>query len=262
MFTPAIFTEKFWRSIKAWGYHGSMPTRKSSSAQNQVQCQGNPIQNYHAELGGALESFRECGPRLHGLVLPIGPSCCLRVDIVTCLLFVIQDMQECDMLCGCFGTHASGVQRHCQPCDVQHNHLDDCKITCKFVETSDMTHIAKRSYVATRTQWSQHQHSRNAFNRIVFADPVRGNFGATPVETMHAFRKGVVGENVTKLVLSKVPASKKASFEQSGYCFSQISSENICKAYPKTSWSDWVTNLTNITANTRLGLVFLFVILF
>jgi hypothetical protein len=43
---------------------------------------------------------------------------------------------------------------------------------------------------------------RNAFNCIVFADPVHGIFGATPVETTHAFRKGVV-ENVTKLVLSK-----------------------------------------------------------
>jgi hypothetical protein len=68
MFIPAIFIEKFWRSIKAWGYHGFMPKRKPSSAQNQVQHQGNPIQNNHAELSGALDSFRECGPRLRGVV--------------------------------------------------------------------------------------------------------------------------------------------------------------------------------------------------
>jgi hypothetical protein len=87
------------------------------------------------------------------------PSRCLRVDIVTSLLFVIQ---QGDMLCGRFGTHTSGVQRHCRSCDIQYNHLDDCKIKCKFVEASDMTHIAKRSDVATRTQcWSQHQ-LRNA----------------------------------------------------------------------------------------------------
>jgi hypothetical protein len=30
----------------------------------------------------------------------VPPSCCLRIDIVTCLLFVIQDMNEGDMLCG------------------------------------------------------------------------------------------------------------------------------------------------------------------
>ena len=77
-----------------------MPKRKSSSAENQVQRQGILIQNYHAEIVGALESFRECGQRLRGVVLPIGPSCCLRIDIVTCLLFVTQDMKEGDMLCG------------------------------------------------------------------------------------------------------------------------------------------------------------------
>jgi hypothetical protein len=166
MFTPAIFFERFWRCIKAWGYHGFMPKRKSSSAQNQVQHQGNSINNYHTELGGAHESFRECGPHLCGVVLPIGPSCYLRVDIVTCLPFVIQDMQEGDMLCaGCFGTHTSGVQCHCQLYDVQYNHLDDCEIRCIFVEAFDMTHLAERSDLATRTQWSEHQ-LRNAFDCI------------------------------------------------------------------------------------------------
>ncbi len=63
-----------------------------------------------------------------------------------------------------------------------------------------MTHIAKRSDVASRTQWSQHQ-LENAFNYIVFADPVRGIFGATPVETMHAFRKGAVTRIIIGILL-------------------------------------------------------------
>jgi hypothetical protein len=109
--------------------------------------------------------------------------------------------------------------------------------------------------VATRTQWSQHQ-LQNAFNPIVFADPVRGIFSATPVETVHAFRKGVV-ENVTKLVLSNVPASKKASFDDLAIAFHKSHWKTFQKAYPKTtSWSNGVKNLTKITANERLGLDF------
>ncbi len=42
---------------------------------------------------------------------------------------------------------------------------------------------------------------------------------------MHAFRQGVV-ENVTKLVLSKVPASKKAAFDNLGIAF--------CKSHRQT----------------------------
>ena len=47
MFTPAIATERFWCNIKAWRYHGFLPKVKLSSAQNQIQRQGNPMRNYH-----------------------------------------------------------------------------------------------------------------------------------------------------------------------------------------------------------------------
>ncbi len=94
MFTPAIFTEKFRRSIKAWGYHGFLPKRKSSSAQRQALCMGDAIRNYHKELAGVLESFCNCSPHLCGVYLPIGPKGRIRVDIVTCVLFIIQDVQE------------------------------------------------------------------------------------------------------------------------------------------------------------------------
>ena len=45
------------------------------------------------------------------------------------------------------------------------------------------------------------------------ADPVHGIFGATPVQTMHAFRKGMI-EMETFLVLDNVPASQKALLDE------------------------------------------------
>jgi hypothetical protein len=225
MFTLAIFKEKFRRSIDAWRYHGFLPKKKCSSAMNSVLRQGDAIRNYHAELHGALQSFRECSQRLRGVWLPIGPTGSMRVDIVTCLLFVIQDMQEGDMLCGRYGVHSAGVERHSRACNVNFANLDNSMVECQYLEASDMDKIA-RSKKATRKLWSQHQVD-NAFNHVRFADPKRGIFGATPIETMHAFRKGVI-ENVTFLVLDNVPASKKdGCVRQSCNCFSQISSTNF-----------------------------------
>ena len=111
MFTPAIFFEKFRRSIKAWWYHGFLPKMKSSSAQKQTLCMGNAIQKDHKELDGVLESFRKSSPHLRGVYLPIGPKGEICVNIVACVLFIIQDMQEGDMLCGRYGVHTSGIQR-------------------------------------------------------------------------------------------------------------------------------------------------------
>ena len=111
MFTPAIITKKFRRSIKARGYHGFLPKRKSSSAQKQALCMGDAIQNYHKKLDGILESFWKYSPQLRGVYLPIGPKGKICVDIVTCVLFTIQNMQEGEMLCGWYGVHTSGIQR-------------------------------------------------------------------------------------------------------------------------------------------------------
>ena len=82
-----------------------------------------------------------------------------------------------------------------------------------------------------------------------------------PVETMHAFRKGVI-EKVTKLVLDSLPASKKAAFDDLAIAFHKSHRQTHRKDYPSTEFSNGVTNLTKITASERVGIVFLFVILF
>lgn len=261
MFTPAIFTEKFRRSIKAWGYHGFLPKKKSSSAQKQTLGMGDSIRNYHKELDGALESFRKSSAQLRDVYLPIGPKGRIKVDIVTCVLFIIQDMQEGDMLCGRYGVHTSGIQRSHRSCDVNHENLKNSDAGCRYLIASDMDVIAQHETDdATRKRWSQHKLD-NAFNHIVFADAERGIFGATPVETMHAFRKGVI-EKVTKLVLESLPASKKAAFDDLAIAFHKSHRQTHRKKYPSTDFNNGVTNLTKITATERVGIVFLFVILF
>ena len=259
MFTPAIFKEKFRRSIKAWGYHGFLPKNTTSTAQNAIKKQGDNMRNYHQELEAVLTTFRESGPRLKGIILPIGSQGFIRVDIVTCVLFIIQDMQEGDQLCGRYGPHGPSIHRHSRSCNVSFQDLGNWKTKCSYLVASEM-HQISQSDQATRTQWSQHQ-VNNAFNSIVFADPVRGIFGATPVETMHAFRKGIL-EHVTYLVLTNVPPSKKAAFDNLAIGFHKSHRQTYRKVYPSTDFTNGVTNLTKITAKERLGLVFLFVILF
>ncbi len=68
MFTPAIFTEPFCRTIQAWGYHGFLPKTKLSSAQNKNLNQGDNVRNYHAQLSAMLETFRTANARLRNPV--------------------------------------------------------------------------------------------------------------------------------------------------------------------------------------------------
>ena len=176
------------------------------------------IQNYHEELNGVLELFWKCSPQLRVVYLPIGPKGKICVDIVTCVLFIIQDMQEeGDMLCGWYGVHTSGIQRAHHCCDMNYDDLKNCDVHCKYLVASDMDVIARSEDDETRKQWSQHKLD-NAFVHIQFADPERGIFGATPLKTMHAFRKDVI-EKATKLVLESLLASEKAAFDDLAIAF-------------------------------------------
>jgi hypothetical protein len=144
MFSPAIFKEEFRRKIQAWGYHGFLPKAKLSSAQNQTSMkQGDNVRNYHAQLYAVLHSMTIAGPHLTNVSSPIGPNGIMQVDVITCILYVIQDMQEGDMLCGRYGSHGTGIQRHCRACDVNHEHLDNSKVLCSFLEAHAIADIAQ-----------------------------------------------------------------------------------------------------------------------
>ncbi len=198
MFTPAIFTESFWRTIQAWGYHGYLPKRKTSTAQNHTQLQGDNIWNYHAQLSQVLHSFRTSKSRLRRVTLPMGPTGVIVVDFVPCILYVIHDMQEGDMLCGSYGPHTPQIQRQSRSCNVDYKGLACHNRMCKYLYADPMHSIAQSDDLAIQQSWSQHGLD-NAFQHVEMADPDRGIFGATPVETLHS--------NFDKhsLEISKVP---------------------------------------------------------
>jgi hypothetical protein len=92
------------------------------------------------------------------------------------------------------------------------------------------------------------------------ADPVLGIFGATPVETLHAFHKDLV-EMVTHVVIVNVPPSKKSVLDRLVLRFHKTHRQSFCSSFPSTTFCNGITNISKISAAERLGLVFLFVIL-
>ena len=132
-------------------------------------------------------------------------------------------------------------------------------ITCRYLLAELMAMIAASEDKAIRPCWSQHA-VHNAFQDVMLADHVCGIFGATPIETMHTFCKGLI-EYVTFLVLDDVPASRKAALDTLAVQFHQRHRQTNRTRYLATDFSHDMTNLTKITACKFLGLVFLFVIL-
>ena len=262
MFTPAIFKEECRRKIQFWGYHGFLPKTKASSAQQKLKRKGDNMRNYHAELSIVLRSLNSATARLRNVWLPIGSESRIQVNVIPCVLFVIQDMQEGDTLCGRYGPHTTEISRHCRSCDVSFDDLGNPDTMCTWLYAKPMHDIAtgvSKMHDDLRRRWSQHQ-VVNVYNSIPLADRSRGIFGATPVETMHAFRKGLI-EKVTLMVVDHLTAGQKALLDGMAVQFHRRHSQSDRKSFPATDFSNGVTNLSKISASERVGLLFLFVIL-
>jgi hypothetical protein len=87
------------------------------------------------------------------------------------------------------------------------------------------------------------------------ADPVRGIYGATPIEMMHAFCKDMI-EMVTFLILDNVPKSKFAALDALAKRFHKSHRQTIRRMFSATDFSKGITILSKRSAAERLGFVF------
>jgi hypothetical protein len=86
------------------------------------------------------------------------------------------------------------------------------------------------------------------------ASPERCIFGVTPVETLQAFRKGLV-EMVNYVAIGNVLDRLALRFHKTH------SRQNFCSTFPSKTFCNGITNISKISAAECLVLVFLFIIL-
>ena len=259
MFTFGIFTEKFRRTLDAWAVLGYMPKSKMSSAERKGMDKGEGVRDYHAKLYEMLKSFYDSKDRLEGIELPIGPDGTMTVDILCPILFIIQDMDEGDRLCGRFHSHNKGVQRHCRACTINFEDLEDPGAFCRFVTQEEIFAVADSDDTELQKLWSTHRHT-NAYARAAFGDMIRGIFGATPSEAMHCIQKGPA-ERVWDITIKVMPPKLKEALDRIAMHFHQTHHQTCCRHYPSTNFGSGITNLTKISAKENMGILFLFVII-
>ena len=107
--------------------------------------------------------------------------------------------------------------------------LDNPEVSCVKVNAADMAAIAW-SDQQTLTEWSQHQLD-NVFNEIEFADPERGIFGATPIETLHCIQKGTI-EYVSMYVVDNISPKRMANFDALAFRFHKSHRSDIQEDVP------------------------------
>jgi hypothetical protein len=122
-----------------------------------------------------LHSFRTSNSRLCRGTLPMGPIGVIIVDIVPCILYVIQDLQEGNnMLCGRYGLHTPHIKCQSHSCNMDFNGLACHNRWCKYLYAAPMHSISQSDVLAILQHWSQHGLD-NAFQHVEMTDPNCGN---------------------------------------------------------------------------------------
>ena len=261
MVTFGIFTEEFRRHLEAWFVLGYMPKPQGSSAEKVKNETGRSMRDYHLQLKELLKSYKDTEAIIRDVVLPIGPEGEKLLDVICPILYIIQDMEEGDRLCGLFGGHLAAKQRHCRACNVSFKHLDEhrkSKFECTFAEAAHMRDIARSHNEERRKKHSMHWLD-NAFYELPFVDQIRGIFGATPSEVLHCLRKGVI-EWCNQLCMGKLTTTRKTEIDRLGRLLTNKTRQTAKQAYPKTSFAN-PSQVTMCSAKEHVGLLFLFVII-
>jgi hypothetical protein len=105
----------------------------------------------------------------------------MTVDIKTCILFIIQDMQENNKLCGRY-----------RACNVtNYDDIDNLTDLCCYNYAGPMAQTALCPNKVICQWWSQHALDKT-FNHVPLSDPIHCIVGAQPVETIPAYCNGMI----------------------------------------------------------------------
>ena len=181
------------------------------------------------------------------------------MDIICPLLMMLTDNEEADKLAGRFGSYGRGVSRHCRSCDVPLNELGNPDFVCKRIPWEELNNVAMSDDKSLRQAYSVYALD-NAFNRINVACPTFGINGIMPPDILHVVKLGPA-KRFVKLVCDNLSTRQKSDMDALAIHFHKSHRQSHRKNFPDTDFSRGITNLTQMSANEYMGVLFVFVIL-
>jgi hypothetical protein len=259
LFTPAVLTYAARCKAEAWRPFGYVQHPRSNQAK---LASGGKARNYHAQLQAMLQGLQHVQSGVDSRLQNVEIYCfgkCLRVDVLCPILFISADTPAADKLCGHYSSYGKGVKRVTCSCNVPFGLVDDPTFPCIPVTWKHMHEISSSGTEQERTAVSQHR-CDNVFANIEIGDPIYKIFGSLPTDPMHSVRKGIMSRAMG-LIFDCMTPSQKHNLDALAQTFHKTHRQSARKSFPKTDFSNGVTNLANMTADEECGLVFLLICL-
>jgi hypothetical protein len=182
-----------------------------------------------------------------------------RVQLKCPVLCVVGDCKGNDVLAAKFGGHST-LARVSRACDCTLKDADNPKKACIFNRVTKMEEMYSNgnNYVNGLLSVSFH-HVQNAWHKVDFGGSSHGIYGCTPLDLMHSLQHGlymyiqeVIYKHFTPSLakVMDIRIRELAKLRQS-----------VARDFPRTDFTNGITNLTFKTCEEQSGCIFMLVVL-
>ena len=277
LFTVAIIRLLLRNRSRAWRPLGFVPdleqkdsARKARNHSGSAAAKGTSLRNYHRCLDVILQSVHQAqaGDKLGGVpvLLRIGDE--VRwMRAYTPVIFVAQDGKCGDAICVRKSCRSGDDNRLSRGCNVLVRDSDDPEHQCTFMDMSEVSHnmelaLGLGSGSSQERRVAQEWLEENTFHRCYSAffhlnyGPCTGGiFSSSPTDLMHALRKGLF-EYCAAGVFNQMTPTYLAHVNDLVDHFLLPLRQSERENLPRLNFTKGITNLSLITANEQVGVVF------
>jgi hypothetical protein len=226
----------------------------SGSERNENSADGKSLR-FHKILGCILESFKaaQMPGAMANSSVQLG-TVKKVVNLYVPLQFIIGDVEGGDQLCSRWTYRGIECNRLCRTCDVSTENCGRTDIDCNRIRVADIRHLYNTQNIEALKLLAQRP-TYNCFYDIDCGKDIYGIFSMIHTEGLHALEVGVM-KYMVEILLTDLPNKQHRVLDKMIKRLNKYPHQHGYNGFPRCTWSDGVTTLTQLTGDQRVGKMF------
>ena len=268
LFTTSLLKQKYRNLAEVWrplGFIYDLNLLKSNKQQSKMS--GDlKAHRLHTVFKAVLESFRDAqrGTTLNNISLTLGKTNKEVVNLKVPLFFIIGDMQGGDKMCCTSASYSSKINRPCRKCNVEGKDLGNPNVKCNKISMERVKTMVEQGRIEDLRAINQ-KNVYTIFFELCYGACKYGIFSACcPVEPLHSLEAGIMKYLISVLFWEMLMPEGCVILDYLVQKMSEMDRQRFASSgavddYPRLLWKNGVSNLKDLDAKYRVGILFTFV---
>ena len=222
----------------------------------------------HTVFKTILKSFHDAqqGTSLNNIKLKLGQVKTKVVNLKVPLFFIIGDMKGGDQMCCTSISYSKSLKHPCRKCNVNGSDLGNPNVVCQHISIERVKNMVLNGMSAQLNAINQ-KNVYTIFFELCYGGDKYGIFSAAcPVEPLHSLEAGIIKYIIAVILWEILFDSGCAMLDYLVQKLASLSRQKFASSggvgeYPRIIWRDGVSNLKDLDAKYRVGILFTLVII-